>query len=282
MATEIPAARLMADEGVVISWMLRVGVALCFIGHGTFGIITKAAWVPYFAVAGISESWAWRLMPWIGTMDVAIGFLALAWPCRALFAWAAVWTAWTGLLRPLAGEGWPEFFERAGNYGVPVAILVVVGLHAPWFARLPEPWPALTDNARRRLAWTLRITTASLLAGHAACGVILQKASLAHHYAVFWPDNASSVMLWVGYGEFVLAAIVLAIPRPGVLVGIFVWKFATESLFLFSGTTAPVFEVIERAGSYAAPIALAWLMATHRAARSSSTLAHERSLSLLP
>ena len=31
-------------------WALRVGAALCFIGHGAFGIITKQAWLPFFAL----------------------------------------------------------------------------------------------------------------------------------------------------------------------------------------------------------------------------------------
>jgi len=65
-----------------VTAVLRVGMAGCFIGHGAFGLITKAAWVPYFGVAGIGASWAWKLMPWIGTMDVVIGLLALIWPCR--------------------------------------------------------------------------------------------------------------------------------------------------------------------------------------------------------
>lgn len=254
-----------ATAPAVLPWILRTGVAMCFIGHGAFGIITKAAWIPYFAVVGISEPWAWRLMPWVGTMDVAMGVLAFVWPCRALFLWGTMWCAWTALLRPLAGEGWPEFFERAGNYGVPLAILMVVGLRAPWFARLAENWPTITADARRRLAWTLRITTATLLAGHAACGVILQKPALAHHYAVFSPDHANDVMLWAGYVEFVLAALVLAAPWPLLLVTICGWKLATESLFLLSGAPAPMFEVIERFGSYTAPLALAVLTMRRRA-----------------
>ena len=33
----------------VFGWTLRAGAALCFIGHGAFGVITKEGWVPYFA-----------------------------------------------------------------------------------------------------------------------------------------------------------------------------------------------------------------------------------------
>ena len=87
-----------------MQWVLRIGVAGCFVGHGAFGIITKAAWVPYFAVAHVSEPWVWRLMPWVGAMDIAVGALALAFPRRAVFIWAAIWGVWTALLRPLSGR----------------------------------------------------------------------------------------------------------------------------------------------------------------------------------
>ena len=33
-----------------LHWLLRVGVVGCFIGHGAYGLLTKEAWVPYFAV----------------------------------------------------------------------------------------------------------------------------------------------------------------------------------------------------------------------------------------
>ncbi len=272
LSMPLPAAAHGSNEraSAEIAWILRVGLAMCYIGHGAFGIITKQAWLPYFAVAGINERSAWHLMPWIGTMDVAMGFLVLVWPCRALFAWAAFWTVWTALLRPFAGQGWPEFFERAGNYGVPVALLTVVGLGAPWFARLSEHWSEFSATVRNRLAWTLRLTTATLLAGHAACGVILQKPSLAHHYAAFWPDSAGRVMLGVGWVEFLLAIVVLTIPWPAVLVGVCVWKLATESLFLLSGAPVPIFEVLERGGSFAAPLALAVMIARGRLRPASS------------
>lgn len=246
--------------GAALPWILRVGVAMCFIGHGAFGLITKQAWVPYFAVVGISESSAWKLMPWIGAMDVAIGFLAFIWPCRALFMWAAGWAVWTALLRPFAGQGWPEFFERAGNYGVPLAILVAVGLRGSWFARLPEQWPELTEPVRRRVMRVLRFAAATLLAGHAACALVLQKPGLAHHYEVFGVANPAGVMLAVGWFELGLAAAVLAIRSPGVLVFVCFWKLATELLFLTSGAVAPFFEVIERGGSYILPLALAYLL----------------------
>ena len=250
-----PAAR----ESVVLSRILRTGVAMCFIGHGAFGLMTKQAWVPYFGVAGIPEPLAWRLMPWIGGLDVAIGFLAFVWPSRALFLWAAAWAVWTALLRPLAGQGWPEFFERAGNYGVPVAILVIVGLRGRWFACLPEALP-LTDASRRNAERVLRGALATLLAGHACCALLLKKAALAHHYEVFGAADPMALMGAVGWFELLLAAAVLACRVPGLVVFACLWKIATEALFLTSGAPAPLFEMIERGGSYLVPLALAYLL----------------------
>ena len=247
------------DKSPSLLLTLRTGVAMCFIGHGAFGLMTKQAWVPYFGVAGISEPWAWHLMPWIGGMDVAIGFLAFIWPCRALFFWAAGWAVWTALLRPFAGQGWPEFFERAGNYGVPLAILMIVGLRGAWFARLPEEW-TLTEISRRRVERGLRLALVTLLAGHAACALVLQKPALAHHYEVFGVANPLAVMGAVGWFELLLAVAVLTARVPGLVVFACLWKIATEALFLTSGAPAPFFEMIERGGSYIVPLALAYLL----------------------
>ena len=233
---------------------------MCFIGHGSLGINLQAGWVPYFGVTGIDAPTAMKFMPWIGAMDIAMGVLAFVWPSRALFAWAAVWTLWTALLRPFAGQGWSEFFERAGNYGIPIAILVAVGLSGPWLARLPDAWEAIKAVARKRLVWTLRITTAILLLGHACCALLADKAALAHHYAIFGVGNPEAVMCAVGWFEVVLAGAALFGRSAWIFGFIVVWKLASESLVLTSGVAAPFFNFVEHGGSYAAPLALAWLL----------------------
>lgn len=257
-----------ASTGSHLLWILRTGVAMCFLGHGAFGLITKKAWVPYFAVAGISEPWAWKLMPWIGSIDVAIAFLVFIWPCRALFVYAATWAMWTALLRPFAGQGWPEFFERAGNYGVPVTILVILGLRAPWFARLPDRWPDLSAEIQQRMIKVLSLALATLLAGHACCALILKKPSLAHHYEVFGVADPTGWMISAGWVEVTLAVAVLIFRRPSVVLFACAWKVATEMLFLTSGAQAPMFEVIERGGSYIVPIALGFLLLHRSSAHS--------------
>src|SRR5690348_6886635 len=109
-------------------WALRIGSAMCFIGHGAFGFITKAAWLPYFGVVGIPEPLAWTLMPLIGAVDVTAGMAVLFAPRALPLIYMSVWALWTALLRPLSGESAFEAIERAGNYGVPLAMLLMTAL----------------------------------------------------------------------------------------------------------------------------------------------------------
>jgi hypothetical protein len=246
--------------------LLRVGLALCFIGHGAFGLITKAAWLPYFELFGIPAELGWKLMPWVGGSDIALALVVLAWPCRALLIWMAFWTVFTALLRPLVGEGWAEFFERAGNYGLPLALLALHGWRGPWFSRLAPP-TAITETAQAALAWVLRLATATLLAGHAACVLANHKAALLRHHTAAFGAQGEVTFLATGVINLVLAAAVLLRPRPALLWVVAIWKFASELLFLSAGVTAPVFEVIERAGSYTLPVVFALLLRASRSER---------------
>lgn len=242
----------------LLPWVLRVGAAGCFIGHGAFGIITKAAWVPYFAVGGIAEPQAWQLMPWVGAMDVVVGLLVLTRPCRALLFWAALWATWTALLRPLSGEPIWEFFERAGNFGVPLGLLAMAGINGSFFTRAHLAWPQSDSAKRVWISWILRLTTFLLLAGHGGLGLFVHKAALAKNYAALGLSRPDALVPVIGAFEFFLAVLVLLRPRPGLLVGICLWKIFSEGLFLVAGS--PFWEVIERFGSYAAPLALAFLL----------------------
>jgi hypothetical protein len=114
-------------SGTQIFWLLRLACAAEFIGHGAFGIITKAVWVPYFGVIGIPEDLAYTLMPVIGTIDISLGLLVLLTPVRAALLYMAFWGFMTATIRPIAGEPIWEFLERAPNWGVPLALLYLRG-----------------------------------------------------------------------------------------------------------------------------------------------------------
>ena len=242
-------------------WILRLACAMCYVGHGAFGIIGKEEWIPFFALAGISAEWARSLMPVIGLIDITVGISVLLAPRRAVLAYMVVWAVWTAALRPLTGEPVFELLERAGNYGVPLAFLLLLGVGRTareWFGAptLDAITPAREAAAGRVLTWT----TALLLIGHGGLAAIVQKPLLAEHVtAVGLPSTAAVAMGWI---EMAMALVVLAHPRVSVLLIIAGWKLATELLYPMAG--APIWEVIERGGSYGAPLALAVLV--HRRA----------------
>jgi hypothetical protein len=258
-------------EARMIHSILRLAVVAEFVGHGTFGLITKAGWVPYFGVAGLPSWFAWRFMPIVGAWDVALGLLTLMRPMRATLLFMTVWGVWTALLRPLSGEGPWEFLERAGNFGVPLAFLWLSGpapTRRDWFARL-APGSLMLARAGQA-AWILRLTTALLLIGHGGFGAAMAKPEWIRYFEVAGLDpatvTAADLVARLGWCEMLLGLAVLVRPLPALLVFVFVWKVAVELLRPFAGEL--FWEVVERGGSYAAPLALfyvqKWMLSTQR------------------
>jgi hypothetical protein len=139
-----------------LHWLFRLALCCEFVGHGAFGVLTKQAWVVYFGIFGIPESWAWKLMPVVGCVDIILGILAQVLPTRAGLLYMGCWGFFAASLRPLAGEGWWEFLERSYNFSVPLLMPWVhsVGTRSPsWFAVITEcrasPWPQ-----RRPRSWS--------------------------------------------------------------------------------------------------------------------------------
>jgi hypothetical protein len=253
-----------------LHWILRVGVIGCFIGHGAYGLLTKEAWMPYFGAVSIDRAWAYRLMPWIGAMDVSLGLTTAVVPLRIVLLHLTVWGLWTSALRPLSGDSVWELIERAGNYGVPLAFLLFVGVPRRLRGWFTLAWPSvtrpLTADTARVIHWMLRVTTCLLLLGHGALGALNSKPALTAHYASIGLQNVVvgglTLTLVVGGFEIILAVAVLIAPLPHLLIGICLWKMATETLFMTSG--ALPFEWIERAESYMAPLALYYLVVTQK------------------
>ncbi|MGQ0714541.1 MAG: hypothetical protein ACT4PJ_12540 [Gemmatimonadaceae bacterium] len=245
-------------------WTLRVGAALCFIGHGAFGIITKEAWLPFFGFLGIGRTAAFALMPVIGAVDILVGLSVLISPRPAALLYMVAWALWTAALRPLTGDSPFELLERAGNYGVPFAMLLISWpLHGwrTWFApAVPQP---LTPEVQRTLSLVFAATTALLLSGHGALGVYGEPALTTHYMALgLGHENAVIATPILGWLELALVAMLIFRPTAATALGIVAWKLATESLWIVGG--APVWEFVERAGSYAAPFALALVIGMKR------------------
>lgn len=241
-----------------LHWILRVTAALCFIGHGAWGVITKAGWLPFFASMGIPEEWAWRIMPLVGCWDIGLGLLLLWKPRRAILLWMFGWCVWTALLRPIAGFGMWEVWERAGNYGPPFALLVLGGAVGvtwrEWLGEMREP--ELTPERLDIVELVLRLSLALLLLGHGGFGVFVQKPMLIAHWQSLGVPADVPFLIAVGAFEFLLAAAVLLARSPGLLVVVLVWKLGSELLYPLAGTAADVFEFVERWGDYGTPLAL--------------------------
>jgi hypothetical protein len=91
------------------------------------------------------------------------------------------------------------------------------------------------------------------------------KRGIVKNYASLFPAGVAGVMTpYVGWVETLLGLVIAFVRRPGVVLFIAMWKLATEALFLSAG--APAWEVVERGGSYAAPLALALVMVLQRRA----------------
>jgi hypothetical protein len=183
----------------------------------------------------------------------------LFYPLRAVLLYYTIWGFWTALLRPLAGEGVWELVERAYNYGVPLAFLVLVGPGTSmrtWFVE--KALPRWDERTARLLALILRWVTGLMLIGHGGIGALSHKTGWTAHFGVLGiaPETVRSLSLIavVGWCEIVLGIAVLLKPVRGLLLFVFVSKVGTEVLRPLAGE--PIWQFVERAGAYAAPLAL--------------------------
>ena len=110
-----------------IEWLLRVGVAGEFAGHGLLAIGGKADWIKWIGqMIRVDVPTATTLLLWVGIFDVVVAIIALVRPVRPVLLWAAVWGFWTALVRPLVGIGWLDFVERSANWAAPLALYYVI------------------------------------------------------------------------------------------------------------------------------------------------------------
>ena len=236
-----------------IHYVLRIAVAMCFIGHGTFGIITKQIWCNYFAVFGIGTDAAYTLMPWVGVADILLGIIMLFYPMRAIALWLVIWGALTASLRPASGEPFAELIERAGNFGAPLALLILSGgvkSFRQLFVRI-DPNAAVDVKTIKNVFTCLKVVGFLLLMGHGWLNLI-QKKGLLTQYASLGFTHPARVAQFAGVFEIAAALVVLIKPVRSVLLIFIVWKISSELLY----PHYEVFEWIERGGSYGTLIAL--------------------------
>ncbi|GAA1341926.1 hypothetical protein GCM10009660_28810 [Catellatospora bangladeshensis] len=242
-------------------WLLRIGVAIEYLGHGWAGLSRSRAWLPYYDLFGISADAAVDHMMYLtGALDVTVGLLVLFWPTRIVLLHATAWGVFTALLRPAVGEGWWEFLERGGNYGMPLAMLVLVGLGGSargWLTRADEP-AAVPDRALLGVHWAARGGLALLLIGHGGFGAVEQKAYWYRFFEFFGIDRAgvdgAHLMVVFGSFEILLGLAVLIRPVIPLLWFVLGWKLGTELLRPLVGQEW--FQFVERDGDYVLPLVL--------------------------
>jgi len=109
-------------------WVLRIAVAGEFLGHSVFALQGKAQWVNWISqLTGASPESSLQLLFLIGLLDILVALIVLLKPIRIVLLWAALWGAWTALVRPLVGEPIWDFVERSANWGAPLALLLLRG-----------------------------------------------------------------------------------------------------------------------------------------------------------
>ena len=112
-----------------IEWILRIGVAGEFIGHGMLAIEGKKDWIGWIGqMVHVDVPTATTLLLLVGVFDVIVAAIVLVKPVRGILVWAAFWGFWTALVRPLMGIGWLDFVERWANWAAPLALLYLRGI----------------------------------------------------------------------------------------------------------------------------------------------------------
>lgn len=247
-------------------FLLKFGVMGCFVGHGIWGVLGKTAWLSFFEVFFFSEPLSYSLMPIVGVMDILVGLSIFFYPTRGIILWAAIWTVFTAALRPSAGMGMSELFERAGNYGVPIAMLWGLGWPTrrfPAFKRITVDdfdWSSKLKGIEAILRWSLFL----LLAGHGGLAFFKESALIGKHLMFIGIPVDGLTLKIFGLFEMVLGVVVLLAPRTkGIIWFVLFYKILTESLHPIVGQGRDILETIERMGDYIIPLLLIFIYSSN-------------------
>ncbi len=106
-----------------LEWVLRIGVAGEFLGHGVFALLGKADWIRWVEqLTGLDTATATTFILAVGVVDILLAVLVLVKPVRPVLLWMAFWGFWTALVRPLVGMPIWDFIERFANWAAPLAL----------------------------------------------------------------------------------------------------------------------------------------------------------------
>jgi len=113
-----------------LEWLLRIGVAGEFLGHGVLAIQGKKDWIDWISsMVNVEVGTATTLLLLIGLLDVLVAIIVLLRPVRPILLWAALWGFWTALVRPIVGQSIWDFVERSANWAAPLALYYFYRAH---------------------------------------------------------------------------------------------------------------------------------------------------------
>ena len=125
----------------------------------------------------------------------------------------------------------------------------------------------------------LRAVIAGALIGHGGLGLVYDNQRLIGQYESIGltrlVDDPRTLNVVIGTFEIILGCVAFLLPVTPLLVFVCAWKFCTEMLFVTSDAYGAPFEVIERGGAYAAPLALILLKAVLTRSDPSAAVAAE-------
>ena len=121
----------------IVSWILRVGVAGEFFGHGVLAIGKKPDWIKWVVqLTHVEVSTATTFIVAVGIFDVIVAAIVLIKPIKSVLLWATFWGFWTALVRPLVSVNisdifsltspWLDFIERFANWAAPLALYYIL------------------------------------------------------------------------------------------------------------------------------------------------------------
>lgn len=193
-------------------------------------------------------------MPILGSVDILLGILLLFKPVRAIASWLIVWGIITALCRPLSGESFGEFIERAGNFGSPLCLLLLargIRFKFSWLFSTIDPKASVDEKSLSNVKKTLRVVVFLLLVGHGWLNLI-QKPGLINQYTSLGFSNPVNISILAGIFEIMAAIAVLAKPVRPLILAFLIWKMGTELFY----PHFEIFEWVERGGSYGTLLAL--------------------------
>jgi len=106
--------------------ILRLGVGICFLGHGILALTAKAKFITLLSTFGIEAEMAISILKIIGLIDIAVGLMIIFKPSQLVIKWAMAWTLMTIIAWFFHGDSIMDLMRRAPFFAAPFALLALL------------------------------------------------------------------------------------------------------------------------------------------------------------